>query len=74
MRKTHYIYCIALLNFILGIHNGYVALWDSGASAPAQVYSIPAENLPPADQRALAKGIPVTDQAALQRLLEDYLS
>lgn len=74
MRKSHYIYCIALLNFILGIHNGYVALWDGTSQVPAQVYSIPAENLPPADQRALAQGIEAADEAALQRLLEDYLS
>lgn len=74
MRKKHYIYCIVLLHFILGIHNGYVALWENDSRTPSAVFSVPAENLPPEDQRALAGGIRIEDNAALQRMLEDYLS
>jgi hypothetical protein len=60
--------------FFLGIHNGHVALWEEGGNQPLQVFPYRAEVLPPADQAALEKGIPIESKAELISLLEDYLS
>ena len=63
-----------LLGFILGCHQGYVALWAEGAAEPAQVYPYRVTVLPPADQQALEEGIHAESAQELEQLLEDYLS
>lgn len=74
MRKNHYLYCILVFGFILGIHNGNIALWKEPDPQPIRVFPYAVSSLPPADQRALEQGICVQDQATLHRLLQDYLS
>lgn len=59
---------------VLGSFRGYVALFDKGTEIPRMVYPYSVANLPPADQQALAAGIPVANEEELGRLLEDYLS
>lgn len=59
---------------VLGTFRGYVALFDKGEETPRMVYPHSVADLPPADQQALAVGIPVANAEALSRLLEDYLS
>ena len=60
--------------FLLGTSNGYIALWRDGETKPLRVFPYKAKNLPIADQEALKKGIPLDDDTALIRLLEDFLS
>ena len=66
-------FCL-MMGLLLGSCNGYVALWRSGSEIPVRVYPYSLASLPPADQQALAKGIPVENQQELAHLLEDYLS
>lgn len=74
MKKKRYWYFTLVFGFLLGIHNGYIALWEDGKADPARVFPYRAETLPPADQQALKDGIHLDDESALIRLLEDYLS
>ena len=63
-----------LLVYLLGIKDGFLALWDTGSSTPLAVYTTKVAMLPAADQDALQQGIPIRDDMHLQQLLEDYLS
>ena len=72
MKKT--VSSILLLGLLLGCHNGYVALWKAGNPTPLTLYPYPVSLLPPADQIALAEGIPIKDFRELSQRLEDYLS
>lgn len=74
MKKRHYIYCILSLMYILGSHNGYIALWTENAAMPEKVFSVKVETLPKLDQYMLNQGIFVRDKKKLNTLLEDYLS
>ncbi len=65
---------LLLAGLTLGICRGYVALWQDGKNKPEAVYPYPAALLPPEDQQALEKGIPVENQEELAKLLEDFLS
>lgn len=60
--------------FLLGSHNGYLALWEDGKADPRQIFPCPVASLPEADRLALEEGIHVRDLERLQQLLEDYLS
>lgn len=67
--------CLTLLmGFILGSHNGYIALWTEGSPEPKKVFPYRVTALPPADQKALEQGIHIDSTQELARLLEDYLS
>lgn len=75
MRKRYNIlYTIFLLGLLLGIKNGYIALWKDGSAEPLYVFPYKAQMLPEEDQRKLAQGVPVQDMRALESILEDYLS
>ena len=69
-----YLYFTLLFGFLLGISDGYIALWKEGNPRPLQVFPYRAEYLPSADQQALEKGIHINDKLELKQLLEDYLS
>ena len=62
------------LSFLLGIQNGYIALWKEGCAEPVEVFPFRSEMLPQADQDALKDGIPIIDADHLAQLMEDYLS
>ena len=62
------------LGLTLGSFRGYVALFEEENEKPRQVYPYQIHMLPPADQVALEKGIPVRSEKELQHLLEDFLS
>lgn len=62
------------LLLLLGSWEGRVALLNSGTGQPLRVYPYRLSSLPPADQQALATGIPVPNEQELARMLEDYLS
>ena len=74
LRKIRYLYLALVLGFILGIRDGYVALWKDGSRDPVEVFPYQASFLPPSDQRALENGIHLDSTDELNRLLEDYLS
>lgn len=63
-----------MLSFLLGTHNGYIALWNDGSAQPIKVFPYRVEILPIADQKALYKGIRIDSELKLTEYLEDYLS
>ena len=65
---------IVLLGFLLGIHEGKIALWKDNDPEPVKIFSYRAELLPEEDQKALKKGIKVENTRQLQQLIEDYFS
>ena len=62
------------LSFLLGIQNGYIALWKDNAPEPVKVFSYRASMLPDVDRKALEKGITIPSDSILAEYLEDYLS
>lgn len=65
---------ILLAGYILGIHRGYVALWEAPDPEPRIVTRMPADLLPPMDREALARGIPIPEDRTLAQVIEDYCS
>ena len=63
-----------VLGFLLGIHNGNIALWKDDDPEPAKVFPYRAELLPEADRKELERGIRIDNFRDLNRLLEDLLS
>lgn len=74
MKKRFFSCPLLLLGFLLGIHEGKIALWKDNDPQPMQVFPYRAEMLPEADQKALKKGIKVENMRQLYSLIEDYLS
>lgn len=74
MKKRHCIYCILSLMYILGNHNGHLALWTGDTVQPEKIFPVKVETLPKLDQYMLNEGIFVRDEKKLNALLEDYLS
>lgn len=58
--------------YLLRDNGGKVALYTAEGEGPIAQYDIYTRLLPQADVLALQQGVPVQDEAALQRLLEDY--
>ena len=58
--------------YILKDYQGKIALYNRDAKTPQKVYDVYLMNLPELDQQNLKKGIPVLDQAHLEKLLEDF--
>lgn len=59
--------------FLLGIKDGYIALWKDPDPQPYRIFQIRADTLPPADQLLLQRGIRADSPQQLWMLLEDYL-
>ncbi len=74
MKKLSYLYCIILLGFMLGIHEGKIALWKDDDPKPIKIFPYSSQLLPVADRRALEEGIRFESTEDLKRLLTDYLS
>lgn len=72
--KKSSMYLTLFLAFLLGSYKGYIALWHGDNPEPAKIFPYRTTMLPPADQQALEKGIPIESSEDLARLLEDYLS
>lgn len=60
--------------YYLRDYHGRVAVYAAGGDAaqPLEIYDIYTRLLPEQDLLALQSGVPAADDAALQRLLEDY--
>lgn len=63
-----------LLGLYLGLHNGYVALWDTNHQKPLEVFPYRCSVYPKIDQNQLEKGIPIDNENALKAILGDFLS
>ncbi len=74
MNRTGCLLAALLLSFIMGVQDGYVALWKSGETEPLKVFPYQVSSLPPADQARLRKGIVIDSAEDLIGLIEDYLS
>ena len=74
MKVFSLVYLTLILSFLLGIHEGKLALWKEGESLPEIVFPCCADFLPEADRQALSKGIPIGSREELASLLEDYVS
>ena len=72
--RLRYGYLTLIFTFLLGCHEGFVALWKLPAEEPAAVFPYAVTSLPQADQQRLKKGIEIPNSDALMALLEDYLS
>lgn len=69
-----YWYLTLFFAFLLGTHDGFVALWISPGAAPDRIFPYSVSSLPPEDQIRLEKGIQINTKEELLALLEDYLS
>lgn len=58
--------------YVLRDFNGQLALFEPDGEAPVARYDVYTALLPEEDAALLREGIPVADQAQLQRLLEDF--
>lgn len=65
---------LALLGFLVGIHQGRIAIWKDGSAAPMKVFPYPVITLPPQVQAQLKEGIAIDSAEDLERLLENLLS
>ena len=74
MSKRTILANIMLLGFILGIHEGRIALWRDNQKKPMKVFPYQASMLPEEDQKRLEEGIHVDSLNELYKLVEDYLS
>ena len=74
MRQKKNLCWILLLGFLIGIHQGQIALWEGEDPEPKLVLPYSVSNLPPADQAALRKGIRIHSLEDVIRFMEDYCS
>lgn len=74
MSKRTVLANILLFGFLLGIHEGKIALWKDNQKKPMKVFPYQASILPEEDQKRLEEGIHVDSLNELYKLVEDYLS
>lgn len=74
MKKKPLLAQLVLLGFLLGIHNGRVALWNDQDPEPCRVFPYAVAALPAQVQNALQQGIRIESEADLEKLLENFLS
>lgn len=65
---------LLLLGFLIGIHDGRIALWKDDSPEPWRIFPYPVSVLPEEDRNALKNGIRVDSMEDLNRLLENFLS
>lgn len=63
-----------LMSFLLGSHNGRLALWKDEDPTPCKVFPCPIVVLPGAVQEQLRAGIRLETIEDVNRLLENFLS
>ncbi len=65
---------ILLFAYLLGVKDGFIALWKDETPEHIRVFPYRADSLPPEDQKALQRGIRIDSKTELIHILEDYLS
>lgn len=74
-RKSAIAICpLLLLGFLLGIHNGRVAIWKDGETDPWRIFPYPVAVLPTDIQAQLRQGIRIETMDDLDHFLENLLS
>lgn len=68
------LYSIMLFGFLLGIHNGQIAIWKDDDPKPAIILPYKADSLPLRDRLALKKGIHFDSIQDIEKMLQDYLT
>ena len=74
MRVRRIICNMLLFAYLLGIRDGFIALWKDRTPEPVRVFPYRADSLPLQDQEALRNGIRIDSKLELLHILEDYLS
>ena len=74
MKLTSFLCSAIMFGFLLGVHEGRIALWKGEDPEPIKVFPYYARMLPAVDRRALEEGIRFESAEDLVRVLEDYLS
>ncbi len=72
--RIRQIYLALIFTFLIGVHDGFIALWTPPEKAPAVVFPYAVTSLPPQDQQRVKEGIHIENEEELRLLLEDYLS
>ena len=72
--STQLLCCALLAVYLLGIHDGKIALWSGDDPEPARVFPYSVATLPKEAREALELGIPINSMEDLNRLIEAYLS
>lgn len=65
---------ILFLGLYLGLHQGYLALWQDDSSEPIAVYPYHISLYPKTDKERLEKGIPISSKLEFSKCIEDYFS
>lgn len=74
-RKLSGILCGAMMAvYLLGVHEGKIALWSGNDPEPVQVFPYRVSMLPKKEREMLKKGIQVETLDELYQLAEAYLS
>ena len=73
MIRQH-LYLTLIFAFLLGSHEGFVALWKEPEPEPVKIFPYTVASLPREDQLRLEQGIRIESTDELLALLEDYLS
>ncbi len=74
-RKFSGILCGALMAvYLLGVHEGKIALWSGDDPEPIKVFPYRVSMLPKKERQMLKEGIEVESLDELYRLAEAYLS
>ena len=66
--------CAMLLSFLLGVHEGRLAMWKDEDPTPCKVFPCPVIVLPRPVQAQLQAGIRLETIEDVNRLLENFLS
>ena len=74
MRRSHNIYCILCLGYLLGVYRGQIALWKDPDPTPIRIFPYSVSMFPQEDRTTLEKGIRGETITELIQHLEDYLS
>ena len=73
MRKT-LLFGILLFGFMLGVHEGKIALWRGEEKSPIMIFPYSVRSLPQGDRLALEEGIRFNSMDELREMVADYLS
>jgi hypothetical protein len=65
--------CALLAVYLLGIHEGKIALWKGNDPEPIKVFDYEASKLPEDAQKQLQAGVPIKSIKQLRELAEQYL-
>ena len=74
-KRMSQILCSMLLrSFLLGVHDGRLAMWKDDDPTPCKVFPCPVLVLPKAVQQQLRAGVRLETMEDVNRLLENFLS